>query len=188
VLLQNLFHAFLQVNICTDILQQDKVSGIVHRLSQNMLVKHHSMSMYMCKCNLIYARMKSTTLFHRFSWFANACFAALHAGLLYRPKLGSKCRKYGYMLLSKVQFLLCWFSQNLKSFNAIFASIPKFSKPDKKCKNVGKISVMPSSKLLYRVFMQNCNCSAVLREDLIYWVSLKSNIGNTETLLLPYIK
>jgi hypothetical protein len=63
MVLQNLFHAFSQVNICTDILQQDKMSGVVRRLSQNMLVKHHCVSMYICKCNLIYAHMKSTTLF-----------------------------------------------------------------------------------------------------------------------------
>jgi hypothetical protein len=51
-----------QVNICTDILQQDNMSGLVHRLSQDMLAKHHSLSMYRHKFSLICARTKSTTL------------------------------------------------------------------------------------------------------------------------------
>jgi hypothetical protein len=99
MVLQNLFHAFSQVNICTDILQQDKMSGIVRRLSQNMLAKHHYVSMCICKCNLIYTNMKSTTLF---APIRKCMLCSLTWGLLYRPKLDSKCRNYGYMLLSKV--------------------------------------------------------------------------------------
>ena len=114
-----------------------------------------------------------------FSWFSNACLTVLCAGLLYRPKLDSKCRKYGCTHLSKVWLLLRWFSRNLQSFNAVFTSaVPKFSKPDKKFKNVGKISVMPSSKLLYRFFMQNSKCSVVLLEDFVFWILLKANTGN----------
>lgn len=102
VLLQNLFRAFSQVRICTDILQQDKVSGVVHRLPKTCLL---NITLCQCICvNVIWftPSRKLRPLLNRLSWFANACFALLHSGLLYRPKLDSKCRKYGYMLLSKV--------------------------------------------------------------------------------------